>query len=154
MSTKLLTHLSQSFFIDKPTFVTKVDLFFSSKDDSIPFKFNIRRNREGRPTAEILNFSEVVVPSANVFTDEASGNANVATSVLFDAPVFLEVGEYSMNLGSDSRSYNVYVATLNGTDITTDRKITQQPALGTFYQSETLKSVSYTHLTLPTNREV
>ena len=50
MSNKLLTHLSQSFFIDEPTFVTKVDLFFSSKDDSIPFKFNLRRNKEGRPT--------------------------------------------------------------------------------------------------------
>ena len=137
MATKQITHLSQSFFIDKPCFVTSVDLFFSSRDDSIPFKFNIRRNQEGRPTNEILNFSSMVVPSANVlFSDDA----NTATRLNFEAPVFLEVGEYSMNLGSDSRSYNVYVAELNETDITTDRKITQQPALGTFYQTETLKS--------------
>lgn len=139
MSAKLLTHLSQSFFIDKPCFVTKVDLFFSSKepDGGIPFKFNIRRAKEGKPTNEILNFSQRVVQAANV---NISSNANVATSVVFDAPIFLEVGEYAMNLGSDSRSYNVYVATLNDTDITTTRKITQQPALGTFFQSETLKT--------------
>ena len=137
MSTKTFTHLSQSFFIDKPCFVTAVDLFFSSKDDKIPFKFNIRRNKEGRPTSEILNFSQMVVPSDNVLT---STDANTATQLEFDDPVFLEVGEYSLNLGSDSRAYNVYVAELNQTDITTDRKITQQPALGTFFQSETLQS--------------
>lgn len=135
MSNKLLTHLSQSFFIDEPTFVTKVDLFFSSKDTSIPFKFNLRRNKEGRPTTEVLNFSEVVVPAGNV---NISSNANVATTVNFASPVFLEKGEYSMNLGSDSRAYNTYVATLNGTDITTSRKITQQPAIGSFFQSESL----------------
>ena len=135
MSNKLLTHLSQSFFIEEPTFVTKVDLFFSSKDDSIPFKFNLRRNKEGRPTKEVLNFSEVVVPAANV---NISSNANVATTVNFASPVFLEKGEYSMNLGSDSKAYNTYVSTLNATDITTSRKITQQPAIGTFFQSENL----------------
>ena len=43
-----------------------------------------------------------------------------------------------MNLGSDSKSYNVYIATLNDTDITTSRKITQQPSIGTFFQSENL----------------
>ena len=137
MSTKKLTHLSQSFFIDKPCFASKVDLFFSSKDDKLPFKFNIRRNKEGRPTNEVLKFSQMVVPSANV---GISDDANTATTLFFDEPVYLEVGEYSLNLGSDSRSYNVYVAELNQTDITTDRKITQQPALGTFYQSETLSS--------------
>ena len=135
MSNKLLTHLSQSFFIDEPTFVTKVDLFFSSKDDSIPFKFNLRRNKEGRPTTEVLNFSEAVIPAANV---NISSNANVATTVNFASPVFLEKGEYSMNLGSDSKAYNTYVSTLNATDITTSRKITQQPAIGTFFQSENL----------------
>ena len=135
MSNKLLTHLSQSFFIEEPTFVTKVDLFFSSKDDTIPFKFNLRRNKEGRPTTEVLNFSEAVIPAANV---NISSNANVATTVNFVSPVFLEKGEYSMNLGSDSKAYNTYVSTLNATDITTSRKITQQPAIGTFFQSENL----------------
>ena len=43
-SKQLLTHLSQSFFVDTPTFVTKIDLFFTSADTSIPFKFNIRKN--------------------------------------------------------------------------------------------------------------
>ena len=134
---KSLTHLSQSFFIDEPTFVTKVDLFFQSKDSTIPFKFNIRRNKEGRPTNDVLNFSQVVVDSANV---NISSNANVATSVNFAAPVFLDKGEYSLNLGADSRAYNVYVATLNEQDLTLGSTITQQPALGTFFQSENLSS--------------
>jgi len=137
MSAKLLTHLSQSFFIDKPCFATKVDLFFSSKDENIPFKLNLRRNKQGMPTTDILNFSQVVVPAANV---NVSSNANVATTVNFESPVYLEVGEYSINLGSDSRSYNVYVATLNDTDLTTDRKITQQPLIGSFFQTENLST--------------
>ena len=138
MSTnKSLTHLSQSFFIDQPTFVTKVDLFFQSKDSKVPFKFNIRRNKEGRPTNDMLNFSQVVLPAANV---NISSNANVATTVNFAAPVFLDKGEYSLNLGSDSRAYNVYVATLNEQDLTLGSTITQQPALGTFFQSENLSS--------------
>lgn len=137
MSSKLLTHLSQSFSIDKPCFVTKVDLYFSSKDSSIPFKFNLRKNKQGMPTREILNFSEVVVDAANV---NISSNANVETTVTFESPVYLEVGEYSLNLGSDSRDYNVYVATLNDTDITTTRKITQQPLIGSFFQTENLST--------------
>ena len=143
MSSKLLTHLSQSFSIDKPCFVTKVDLFFSSKDSSIPFKFNIRKNKQGMPTREVLNFSEVVVQAADVQAPPTidSSNANVATTVTFESPVYLEVGEYSLNLGSDSRSYNVFVGTLNDTDITTTRKITQQPLIGSFFQTENLSTL-------------
>ena len=73
---KLITHLSQSFFIDQPTFITKLDLFFSSKDTSIPVKLNIRKNKEGRPTNEILNFSQILINSDNVNSIQSLTESN------------------------------------------------------------------------------
>ena len=128
--------VAQSFFVEEPTYLTKVDIFFSSKDENIPVFVQIRKNKDDRPGDIILPFSQKVIPAANVFT---SANANVATTVTFDSPVFCDIGEYSLTLGSDSRAYNVYVSELNQTDTLSGRRISEQPLVGSLFLSENLK---------------
>lgn len=133
MAIKRLDPLAQSFFVENPIFITKVDLFFAEKDDALPVFMQIRKNKDGSPSKEVVNFSETYIPSANVST---STNANVATTVTFSQPVYLDIGEYSLTLGSDSKDYKVYVSALNGTDITTSVRITEQPLVGSLFKSQ------------------
>lgn len=133
MAARRLDPLAQSFFVESPVFVTKVDLFFAEKDDALPVFMQIRKNKEGKPSADIVNFSQTFIPAANVVT---SSNANVATTVSFDQPVFLDTGEFSLTLGSDSKDYFVYISQLDGTDTTTSQRITEQPLIGSLFKSQ------------------
>ena len=133
MSLKRLDPLAQSFFVDQPVFITKADLYFAEKDDNLPVFVQIRKNQAGAPSSEIVNFSTIIVPAANIVT---SSNGNVATTVTFTSPVFLDVGEYSLTLGSDSKDYKVWISELNGSDITTEKRITEQPLVGSLFKSQ------------------
>ena len=133
MAARRLDPLAQSFFVESPVFVTKVDLYFAEKDDALPVFMQIRKNKDGKPSTDFVNFSQTFIPAANVVT---SSNANVATTVSFDQPIFLDVGEYSLTLGSDSKDYFVYVSELNGVDTTTSQRITEQPLVGSLFKSQ------------------
>lgn len=133
MTYKLIDPLAQTFFIDTPSVVTKVDLYFSAKDASLPAHLAIRKNQDGKPGPYIVPFSEVFVYPSSVST---SANANVATTVTFTSPVYLDIGEYSITLGSDSKNYRVYVSELDGIDTVTSKRITEQPYVGTLFKSQ------------------
>jgi large subunit ribosomal protein L6 len=74
MTYKLIDPLAQSFFIDRPTTITKVDLFFSAKDDTLPAFTHIRKNQNGQPGPYIVPFSEVYIypDKVNVTIDSTS----------------------------------------------------------------------------------
>lgn len=133
MANYLIDPLAQSFFIERPTTITKVDLFFSAKDNVLPFIMHIRKNVNGSPGDFIIPFSEKAVYGADV---NVSANANVATTVTFDSPIYLDTGEYSITLGSSSKNYRVWVSELDKTDIVTSTRITEQPYIGTLYKSQ------------------
>ena len=125
--------LAQSFFIDTPCIVTKADLFFSAKDNSIPCFVQIRKNQTGVPGPYIIPFSSVILYPNSVNT---SSNANVATSVNFTSPIYLEAGEYSLTLGSASKNYRVWVSELDSLDIVSNKRITEQPYVGSLYKGQ------------------
>jgi len=133
MANYLIDPLAQSFFIDRPTTITKLDLFFSSRDTVLPFIVHIRKNVNGFPGDYVIPFSEKAVYGADV---NISANANVATTVTFDSPIYLDTGEYSLTLGSSSKNYKVWVSELDQTDIVTSTRITEQPYIGTLYKSQ------------------
>ena len=57
-----LMNLAQSFRVtNRPggCFATKVDLYFSQKDATLPVTVSIREMRNGRPTQRVLPFSSV-----------------------------------------------------------------------------------------------
>ena len=133
MSYKPLEPLAQSFFVEKPSYITRVDLYFSSKDSQLPLTLQIRKNVAGAPGPYIVPFSETVLyPSSVIVT----ANANVATSVSFASPVFLDTGEYSLTLGSDSSDYRLWVSELGQTDVVSNKRITEQPYVGLLFKSQ------------------
>ena len=73
-----LMNLAQSFRVtNRPggCFATKVDLYFSQKDATLPVTISIREMQNGRPTKRVLPFSSVTkfpsgtgAPSSDVAT--------------------------------------------------------------------------------------
>jgi hypothetical protein len=129
-STKFKTDLkwedpiAQTFLVEQEggVFLTKVDLFFSTKDANIPIEFEIRETVNGYPGQLVIPFSNVILPPDKVNTNyveftgseeegnlaatklyindvEQSGlspeefNENfLATSFEFAAPIYLQQG--------------------------------------------------------------
>lgn len=108
-------------------------MYFAAKDENLPVFVQIRKNKDGIPSSIVIPFSETVITSSNI---NISSNANVATTVSFPSPVFLDIGEYSLTLGSDSKNYQVYISELDNTDITSQKLITEQPLTGSLYKSQ------------------
>ena len=128
--------LAQTFTINDVggVFLTKVDLFFSEKDDNIPIKVYLVETIESRPGRRIIPFSEVSVPAASVNT---STDASTATTVTFPSPVYLQGNkEYAIILKPDSQSYKAYVSRLGDTDVGGTRRVTVQPLLGSLFRSQ------------------
>ena len=133
MANKILDPLAQSFLISRPMVITKVGLFFLSKDDNLPFFIQIRKNVNGYPGSYIVPLSHVVVDSSDV---DVSDDGSTETTVSFEGPIYLDAGEYSLILGSDSKNYKTWVSELDGTDVITNKRITEQPYVGSLFKSQ------------------
>ena len=134
--TRLPDPVAQTFSIDDPegVFLSKVDLFFSEKDDNIPVKVYIVETINSRPGQRILPFSEVIVNPSSVNT---STDASSATTVTFPSPVYLQGSkEYAIIIKPDSQKYKVWVSRLGDTDIGGTRRISTQPLFGSFFRSQ------------------
>ena len=103
--------LAQTFLVDVDggVFATDVDLYFSSKDSTLPVRIEIREVINGYPGAKVVPFSNVVVESANVVVDELRGAT--ATNFKFKSPVYLQdKNEYALCVFSDSSKYKTWVS--------------------------------------------
>ena len=135
--------LAQSFTVveDTGVFVTKVDVFFQSKDNLLPVIVQLRTMQLGLPTQEILPFSEVFVYPNQI---NVSDNASVATTITFSSPVYLNgEDEYAIVLLSDSNEYKVWISRFGEVDITTlsgpesqQIVVSEQPNLGSLFKSQ------------------
>ena len=135
--------LAQSFRVVEGTgvFVTKVDVFFQSKDNLLPVVLQLRSMQLGLPTQEILPFAEVFVYPNEI---NVSDNASVATTITFPSPVYLNgEDEYAMVLLSQSNEYKVWISRFGEVDITTvsgpesqQILVTEQPNLGSLFKSQ------------------
>ena len=135
--------LAESFEIveENGVFVTAVDVFFKSKDASIPVTAQIRTMQTGLPTNTIVPFGEVVYEPSQI---KLSENGTVATKFVFPSPVYLAgKNEYALVLLSASNDYEVFIAVMEQEDITTlglpesERTIvSQQPYMGSLFKSQ------------------
>ena len=133
MAYKLLDPLAQSFTIDQPCILTKVEIFVKSKDQQLPLFCQIRSNENGFPGKYIVPFSDKMVYPKDIVT---SNDSSLPTVIRFTSPVFMAPGEYSLCLGSDSKRYQVYVSELDTTDLTTGKRIVEQPYMGSLFKSQ------------------
>ena len=134
--TRLPDPVAQTFKIQESegVFLSKVDLFFSEKDDNIPVKVYIVDTINGRPGQRILPFSEVILNPSSVNT---STDASSSTTVTFPSPVYCQGNkEYAIIIKPDSQKYKVWVSRLGDTDIGGTRRISTQPLFGSFFRSQ------------------
>ena len=156
--------LGQSFFVNENSgiFITSVDVYFRTKDASLPVTAQLRPTKLGIPTSEIYPFSEVVIDPDDVVV---SDDATLPTKITFKSPVYLTGGEYhSIVLLSDSNEYTVWISRLGEIDVTSASEdesrqvvVTAQPLLGSLYKSqngETWNPSQYEDLKFNLNRAI
>ena len=137
--------IAQSFFIiGKTVVLSKIDVYFRSKDENLPVYVDIRKNVNGYPGPEIIPFSTSILYPEMILTSEDS---SVPTTFIFDGLVHLEEGEYSVVLRTDSTNYEVFVSTQNEQDILRKTKISTQVQLGSFFKSQNLSTWTPDQLT-------
>lgn len=143
--------LAQSFYVrdENGIFLTSVDVFFETKDESIPVTLQIRPISAGVPSNVVVPLSEVTLSPSQV---NLSTNATIPTRFTFPSPVYLpgpqqlevrqapigsqQTSEFAVVLLSNSPQYRVFVAELGFNDIQTGIKISQQPTLGSLFKSQ------------------
>ena len=134
--------LAQTFRVDDETgiFITKVNVFFQSKDANTPATFQLRECKLGTPTETVLAFSEVDIEPADV---TVSDDGSIPYTITLDSPVYLNGGtEYAMVLLSHSVEWKVWISRLGEADVRTiDQEagqilVTEQPLLGSLFKSQ------------------
>ena len=128
--------LAQSFLVEETggIFVTKVDLFFLSKDKSIPVHVDIREMENGTPTQNIIPGSRTLLKPSDVNESE---DGSVPSTFTFNYPVYLEEGrEYCIMIWANSINYNAFVAKMGKTDLATGKVISKQPYMGVLFKSQ------------------
>jgi len=143
VSTAYRDPLAQSFSMaqEEGSFVTKIDLFFQSKDDLLPVTVQLRTMKLGLPTTEIIPFSEVVLYPNEV---NVSDDSSAVTTVTFPSPVYLNgINQFAVVLLSDSNEYKVWISKFGEIDVRTlfgpesqQIVVTQQPNFGSLFKSQ------------------
>lgn len=131
--------LAQSFFtygVSGGLFLSSIDIFFQTKDSSIPVRCEIRKLENGVPSlneASTLNFISVLAPSQV----NTSNDASVPSKFTFNPPIYLEEdADYCFVLRSNSNNYNVFTSRMGETSLEDGRKIYDNPYIGSMFKSE------------------
>lgn len=140
--------LAQTFLVESTggAFLTKVDLFFASKDANIPVSIEIREVVNGYPGKRILPFSKVSKQSSEVnlssstvidFEGVEYPDFNTPTTFVFSSPVYVQNnGEYALVVQSDSNAYKIWISQMGDTIPGSSRTISEQPYNGVMFKSQ------------------
>lgn len=127
--------LAQSFFVETQggVFVTSLDLYFYTKDDTAPVTIDIRTIENGIPTEVVLPYSTVTLQASDI---KISTDASEPTKFTFQSPVYLSSQtDYCFVARSASKNYYIWVSRLGEIDVTTNFAIDKQPYLGVLFKS-------------------
>ena len=132
--------ISQTFSVNEEqssgVFITKVDLYFFRKADSLPITVQIREVDNGHPTPNVLPYASKTLFPASINASDTS--ATTATTFTFDSPVFLKnYKDYCITIvpAGNSDEYAVWVAQLGAKDVDTGELIDKQPGAGVLLSS-------------------
>lgn len=132
--------IAQSFFVDTEggVFLTSIDLYFYTKDDTAPVRVDIRTMENGYPTQIIVPYSTVTVPSSEI---NISTDASIPTRFTFPSPVYLSSQtDYCFVVFSPSLNYYIWVSRLGEFDVTTNYSIDKQPYVGILFKSSNMST--------------
>lgn len=134
-----LDPIAQSFFtfgVPGGMFLTSIDLFFQTKDDTLPVSVELREMINGVPSnvrASNINYVSVL-PPALVRT---SSDGSLATKFEFNPPVYLkEDGEFCFVVRSNSSDYNMFTSKMGEPSFENGVKIFDNPYVGSLFKSE------------------
>ena len=129
--------LAQTIMCDQESgmFLTKVDVFFQGKDDTLPVWVEVRNVLNGYPGQTILPFGKVTKLPADVNIDATTGATS--TTFTFDSPIYVQKDqEFCIVLASNSANYKVWISRLGEKEIGGTRTISSQPTLGSLFKSQ------------------
>ena len=125
--------LAQSFLIEEAggCFITKIEVYFRTKDTSLPITMQIREMVNGYPSPVVLG--TINKDPADVFLSE---DASVPTVFEFKTPVYLpERQEFCFALLTSSVEYKVWLSEMGKDDLNGER-ISKQPYAGVLFKSQ------------------
>lgn len=135
--------LAQSFFttgVKGGMFLTSINVYFQTKDDSLPVRCEIRPMVNGYPSS-IDAPSPSLVSIIDPNSIRTSLDASIATKFPFNPPLYLkEDQDYCFILRSNSNNYNVYTSRMGESSIEDGLKIFSQPYVGSLFKSENSKT--------------
>jgi len=124
-------------FRDEGVFLTKVDVYFATKDESTnpkPVMLQLRPVVNGYPAWEAIPGASITIPASSVNADTT---AATATTFTFDYPIHLKsFTEYAIVLISTSLDYNIWISRLTETDVGGTQLVSEQPYLGSLFKSQ------------------
>jgi hypothetical protein len=126
-------------------FLTKLDLFFQSKDLTASVIVEIREVDASTSfvTKRIVPFGRVVVPNSSINAD--SSDSTVATTITFDTPVYLfNEREYAFVVkpGGNAPNFSLWISRLGENDLATGNRIDKQPYSGILFASSNDRTYS------------
>ena len=118
-------------------YLTKVDLFFSTKDSNLPIIIQIQEVEPltGHITPRVVPFGRVVVPPSDV---NISADGSAPTPVYFPSPVYLSnETEYAIVAipAAGNPRYNAFTSVLGEKDLVNGSVVAEQPASGFMFTS-------------------
>ena len=139
--------LAQTFLVQSSggAFLSKVDVFFASKDSAIPVNLEIRECVNGYPGSKVLPFSRVSLKPEQVNLSTTlvqvdgvpTPSYDTPTTFTFPSPVYVEDNtEYALVLSSDSNNYRAWISQVGDQIPGSTRMISEQPYLGSLFKSQ------------------
>ena len=128
--------LAQSILVESEggMFVTSIDLYFKTKDKSLPVSVELRNMVNGYPGQIVMPFSTVFKNPADINT---SADGSVATTFTFDSPVYVQDNEeFCFVVLSNSNEYEVFHSRMGDPDLITGETISGQPYGGSLFLSQ------------------
>jgi hypothetical protein len=137
--------IAETFLVDATAspngiYVSSVDLYFATKDSTLPVTLQIRRTKNGYPSSvSDIPFNEVTLYPSQIKTSistSVGGAASAATTFTYKTPLHLIPGEYALVIITNSGNYNLYVSQVGSPVINGTARITKQPYAGSFFESQ------------------
>ena len=127
-------------------FVTSVDLYFKTRDDTLGVTVDIRTMVNGTPTSTVLPFSSIHVARGSIVIPEPGASPAIekanrlaaVTTITFPSPVFVGADfSYALCITPDGSNpnYSLYTAAVGQIDVNTDQVITKNWGSGDLFTS-------------------
>tara|TARA_Y100000592_G_scaffold100807_1_gene182948 strand:+ start:1516 stop:8901 length:7386 start_codon:yes stop_codon:yes gene_type:complete len=115
-------------------YVTGGEVYFKTKDPTIPVTVQIRTMRDGTPTVTVVPFGQVNIDAKDV---NISDDGSVPTEFKFPTPVYLQEGyEYALTLVSPTEKYLAFITRMGEEDLALKAVYNKQPYLGSLFKSQ------------------